>query len=805
MSFAADLRYAFRMLRTSPGFAAVAVFTLALGIGATTAMFTVVNGVVLKPLRYPDAERIVAVNTRFTDENRAIWSITGGDLEDLRADKDSFEAFSFYFGGEMGVQLPKSAEFVGTYLVDPEFFRVFAMPPVVGRAFTAGDSGRAAVVGLGFAQRNFGSASSALGQVLRIEGVAYEIAGVMPAVFDFPKQAQVWAATSPIPENRNRTSYNYRAVAKLKPEVPLPVADAHLQAIASHLAASFPEQNRDKTFVLQPLQQQLAAPLRSTLFILMAAVGLVLLIACANVANLMLARATARSREFAVRAALGAARAQLITQLLAESAVLALTAGIIGIALAAWGTKALLGVGARFVSATLPADITLDWSVLAFALAASVLTSILFGIAPAWQGTRVNLQDALKQGGTRGLLGGGPSRLRNSLVVSQIALTLMLAIGAGLLFRTLLALHSAELGYRTEGILVTYAHAPARTLPEALQAGRFFDDLFARLRQLPGVTAAAGAMGLPAGQYNSDGYFAVAGKQSFEDGDFRKLPYAGFRLASPQYFSTMSIPLLRGRDFNAADLHDRPPVTIISQSLARQEFGNEDPIGHRIICGMDEVTLKGMAIVGVVGDVRQSSPAAQPGPELYMPLRQHPFHANEAEVLVRTASNPQALSAAVQNTIREMNPEVATKFATMNELVSDSMGAQRFRTALASSFAILALLLALSGMYAVMSYITTRRTAEFGLRSAMGAQPGNIVGLVLGSAIKVAALGVVAGVLLSIAAARLLGAMLFGLKSTDPLTYAAVIAFVLPVILLAASLPAWRASRVDPMIALRNE
>ncbi|HET9409505.1 MAG TPA: ABC transporter permease [Candidatus Sulfotelmatobacter sp.] len=804
MSFTTDLRHAIRMLRVNPGFAAVAIFTLALGIGATTAMFTVVNGVVLKSLRYPDADRIVAVDTKFTDEGRAIWRVTGGDMEDLRADQDSFEAFTFSNGGEMGVQLASAAEFVSAYLVDPEFFRVFSIPPVAGRTFAGDDAGRTAIVGLGFAQRNFGSASSALGQTVGLDGKRYEIVGVMPAMFDYPQKTQVWLAVSPIPEIRNRSAYNYHAVAKLRAGVSLAAANARMQALGGRLSAAFPQENHDKTFELRPLREQLAAPVRSTVFLLLGAVGLVLLIACANVANLMLARATARSRELAVRAALGAGRRRIISQLLTESSVLAIVAGGIGVGLAAWGTKALLAVGAHFIPAALLGDITLDWRVLAFALTASLLTSILFGVAPVWHATRVDLQDALKQGGTRGLLGGGPSYLRNSLVVAQIALSLMLAIGAGLLFRTMLALHSAELGYRTEGILVAYAHAPAHNLPEALQAGQFFDDLFARLRRLPGVVSAVGAMGLPSGQYGSDGYFAVEGKHTF-GGDYRKLPYAGFRLASPGYFSTMGIPLLSGRDFSGEDLYDRPQVAMISETLARQIFPNEDPVGHRVTCGFDDASMKGMTIVGVVGDVRQDSPAARPGPELYMPLRQHPYMANEAQVVVRTAGNPEAFVPAVQKTIREMRPEVATKFTTMTETVNDSIRAQRFRAVLASSFAVLSLLLALSGMYAVMSYLTLRRTSEFGLRSALGALPGNIIWLVLGSAARLGAIGVVLGVLLSIATSRLLSSVLFGLKNTDLATYAAVTAIVLPVIVLAAALPARRASLVDPVIALRNE
>jgi len=805
MPFTYQLRYASRMLRLNPGFAAIAIITLALGIGATTAMFSVLDGVVLKSLRYPDVDRIVAVNTRFINEGRSIPRESGGDLEDLRAETTSFEAFSFYQSWEQGVQVAKSAEFVQASFVDTDFFHVFSIVPFAGRAFTPDDGGRAAVVSLAFAQRNYGSASAALGQTLGVGGTAYEITGVLPAMFDFPDKGQVWAAVSTIPENLTRSGYNYHAVAKLRNGVSVSAANEHLQALGSRLAAAFPRDDGNKTFTVNPLQDQLSASVRSTLFILMGAVGLVLLIACANVANLMLARATARSRELAVRAALGASRADLVTQLLAESVVLAALAAVLGIALSVVATKTLLSVGAQFVPVTLLAGIALDWRVLAFALAAALLTSFLFGIAPAWQATRVDLQDALKQGGTRGLLGGGSSRLRSGLVVAQIAVSLVLAIGAGLLFRTLLALHDADLGYRTEGILVAYANMPAHTPAEYEEAGRFFDQLIGRLRQLPGVLGVADAYGLPSGELGSNGYLAVDARQSFTTGDWRTLPHADFSAASPGYFSTIGMKVLRGRDFNEGDTSDRPLVVVISESLARQAFPNEDPLGHRIVCGFDMVSMKGMTVVGVVSDVRQDSPASQPGPGLYVPLDQHPQRADQVEVVVRTSGNPDAMVPVVQKTIQEMNPQVATKFTTMTELVNDSVSAQRFRSALAGSFAGLALLLAISGMYAVMSYVTTRRTSEFGLRSALGAQPGSIVGLVLGDAAKMAMVGVIAGVLLSLAASRLLQAMLFGLKSTDVVTYVGVVVVILPIIVLAAALPAWRSSRVDPMIALRNE
>jgi predicted permease len=797
-----DLAYAIRVLLRSPGFTAVAILTLAVGIGANAAMFTVIDGVLLKPLRYPDSDRIVAVKTRWTDSGKESPRTAGGDLMAVREGAHSFEAFTYYHGGEFGVQVPQRAEFVGAYLVDPEFFHVFSIPPLAGRPFNAGDAGRSAAVGAAFAKRNFGSPEKALGQTLHIEGVPYQIVAIMPAWFSFPRKAEVWAAVPFAPSNQNHSGYNYYSVGKLRKDVPADTANADLGTVASRLEAAFPRDNRQKTFVVSPLQKELGASVRPTLVILMGAVALVLLIACANVANLMLARATARSRELAVRTALGAARGRLFALLLTESMVLAGAAAALGLVLAYGGTQLILRVSARFLPPSRLVDIQMDWRVLAFAALAAVVTSLIFGMAPALQSVRINVHDALKQGATRGLLGGGASFTRDALVMAQIALSLVLAFGAGLLFRTFLALNAADLGYHTEGILVTYAHVPAQTVPELIHAGQEFDDFFTRLQALPGVSSVGGAMGLPGGQYDSNGNFAIEGRQTFND-DFNKMPYAGFRLASPNYFRTMSIPLLRGRDFTDADVYNRPLVAIVSQELARQNFPNEDPIGHRIMCGLD--SLQWMTIVGVAGDVHQYSPFSAPAPEIYMPLRQHPGPGNEVEIVTRTSGDPARLIPAVQNTIHSMNPDVAMKFATMNELVSDSISAPRFRTVLAITFAGFALLLALSGIYAVTSWVTTRRIPEFGLRAALGATPRNIVGLVLGKALRLAMIGAAIGLVTTLALSRVLSTMLFGLQPTDASTYAVVLIAVLPVIVLAAFGPAAKAGRVDPMIALRNE
>jgi putative ABC transport system permease protein len=805
-----DLRYALRTLTKSPGFTGAVVLILAIGIGANTAMFSVLNGVVLKPLGYPDANRIVAVLNRWTDTGRTV-NLTGADEIDISSRKDIFEAFAYYEGRvEMGVQLPDHAEFVGTQFVHPDFFRVFGLAPVAGRLFTSSDAQQSAIVSLAFAQRNFGSAGGALGRSVFIENRAYEIVGVMPPQMRFPANTEVWPADSLEPQNRNRSGHNYRVVAKLGEGVSSETANARLSALALQLADIYPDNNRRKTFVAVPLRDNLVSRVRSTLFVMMGAVAFVLLIACANVANLMLARSSARSREIAIRAALGAKRRHLTGQLLAESVLLALAAGAIGLAIARIGTSALLGVGSRVVPVPRLPDVQIDWHVLVFTGAISMITAIAFGLIPVQEIARLGLREAINQAGTRGHVGAGSSRTRNALVIAQIALSFTLAINAGLLLRSFLALTDISLGFRSDHILVTYAHAPAEGsifkqtgLENYLRAGQLLDDFVARLRRLPGVVSAGAVMGLPTGEYDSSGSYAIEGKHSFS-GDFRLLPQAGFRLNGPAYFETMGILLSRGRDFNDADLYDRTAVAIISEALARQSFQNEDPIGHRIMWGLD-LPVQWATIVGVVGDVRQASPASAPESQIYMPLRQHPYTGNEIQIVMRTSSSPESLIPSVREIARSVHPNIATKFTTLQDSVSDSIAAPRFRVTLVSAFATLALLLAATGMYAVMNYMTTQRLPEFAVRRALGAESSAIVTLVLRGAARMAGIGITVGMTLAFATNRVIAAMLFGVNTTDMLTYAGVLAAVLPVVIVAAAAPAWRATRVDPAATLRTE
>ena len=803
-----DLRLAVRTLRRAPGFTTAIVLTLGIGIGANTAMFSVISGVILRPLGYPDAERIVAVQNRWTDTGRTQANLAGGDAIDVSARQETFEAVAYHQGGDVGVGVGDQAEMVGVQRVHPDFFRVFGVAPTAGRRFNREDSLRSAIVSLGFAQRYFGGATTALGKSVRIGSTPHEIVGVMPPPMKFPAGTEVWAAAPPEPSNRNRTGHNYRVVAKLAPGVSVEAANARLSSLAAQLARAFPDSNGRKTFVARPLRDSLVSGVRATLFVILGAVALVLLIACANVANLIMARASGQSRELAVRAALGAGRRHIVRQLLAESLALAAMAGVLGLVIARAGTDALLGVASRYVPLPRLDEVHLDWRVLLFTAGISLITAIGVGLVPALQASRVDLGAAMSQGGSRGTLGAGSSRIRSGLVVAQIALSFMLAINAGLLLRSFVALTDTPLGFRPEGVLVAYASAPARGsifdktgLDDYLRVGERFDELFARLRQIPGVTSAAGAMGLPTGTYDSNGSYAIEGKQTF-GGDFRRLPSAGFRLASPAYFRTMAIPVLRGREFDEGDVYDRPFVAIVSESLARQSFGTADPIGHRIQCGFD--SDKWMTIVGVVGDVRQASPASPPGPELYMPLRQHPYTSSRLQVVVRTSVPPDSLTPAVRQAMRAVSPDVAAKFTTLEASVDESVAAPRFRTALVSTFAALALLLAVAGMYAVMSYVTTQRTSEFGLRVALGARAGDVVRLVLRGAASLACIGVVLGLVLALATSRITATMLFGVEAMDTQAYAGVLLVAVPLVVLAAILPALRAARVDPMIALRE-
>jgi predicted permease len=795
---AQDLRYGARVLTKAPTFTAVAVLTLALGIGATTAIFSVVDGLLLKPLQYPDADRIVRVLTHFTEANRDGENVSGGDLVDARDSSGLFSAFSWVYGDQIGVRSGGRSELVGTWFVNTSFFQVFGVQPVAGRTFRDDDVRKSSVVSYGYAVDHYGSASAALGKVLSIDTLPYEIVGVMPAGFHFPQLAEVWVTESPQPTNMNRSAHNYPIVARLKPGIPLEMAKAGMATLSQQISAAHPDTNKKKTMVIMPLQERMVGPMRGTLYLLLGAVGVLFLIACANVANLLLARATVRTREIALRAALGADRWRIIRQLTVESLLLATLGGALGLVLAYLGT----GVLVRVAPTDLPRldEVHVDLTVLAFAAIAAVVASVIFGLVPAWHASRVNLRDPLTEGGSKGAIAGGSTRLRTSLAVAEIGLAVVLAIGGGVLFRSFMALSTVDLGYRTSGVLVIQANLPSTedVKDESRVIARYL-RLMPQIASVPGVEAASATVGLPMGLLGSNGSFAVEGKHTFAPG--QDLPYGNFRLTTPGYFNTVGTPLRRGRDFTAADTYDSPFVAIISETLARQVFPNEDPIGHRIQCGLD--SLNYMTIVGIVGDIRDE-PGTPPASELYMPLTQHPGRGSLVQIVVRAAVPPATLAGTVNARIRQADPEVATKLTTFDRIAADAVATPRFRATLVATFAGLALLLSMAGVYGLLTYLTAQRMPELGVRMALGAGPGSVMALVLRRAAVIGGTGLAIGLALSMLSSRALATMVFGLSAVDWMTYAIVGGGVLAVTLLAAFVPAWRASRIDPLTVLRN-
>jgi putative ABC transport system permease protein len=795
-----DVRFAFRVLTRQPAFLIVALLTLALGIGANTAIFSVVKAVLLEPLAYREPERIVAIQTLWTKENRVGHNVSGGDYADLVAEPSPFTAATRYVGGELPVETGGQAEFVSAYGTDTGFADVFQLKPGAGRLIASDEfktKATVAVVSEGFAVRHFGEANRAVGQVMHIENRAMSIVGVLPAGFHFPLKAEVWFPL--LWESANRTSGNYRAIALLKPGVTPEAARVRLSTIGARLQQAFPSTHKNKSFTATPLKDLFLERSRMTLWLLMGAVGLVLMIACANVANLLLARATARSREMALRAALGAGRRRMVGQLLVESVLLSLAGGAIGLALAFAGVGALL----RLAPPNLPRleEIHVDLVALLFNLAVSLGAAALFGLWPALRAARVDLHDALKQGGTRGVLGGGRAEwVRGALVSAEVALALVLTLGAGLLFRSFLALNAVDLGYHTEGRLVLTASIPAKTEAQHLQATATFERIFAALRQLPSVTAAAGVMGLPSGPYSSDGLYAVEGMHDFSSAQFDKLPHAGFRLASPGYFAAMGVPLIDGRDFQERDLYEAEPVAIVSATLVRQVFEGQSPLGRRIKCGLDRDVW--MRVVGVVGDMRNDNPATPAAPELYMAYRQHPYRANDLHIVVRAQGS---VSAAARKTIAQIDPGIPVKIGTLEQFHSDAVALPRFRTLLLIVFAGVAAALATAGVYGVMSYVAAQRQAEMGLRIALGATEGDVVSILVGSSAKLAAIGLACGLAIALLAGRLIESMLYGIRPLDPFAIGGAVLLLSGAALLAALIPALRASRVDPALALREE
>jgi putative ABC transport system permease protein len=536
---------------------------------------------------------------------------------------------------------------------------------------------------------------------------------------------------------------------------------------------------------------------RLTLWIMLAAVGVVLLIACANLANMLLAKSVARTREIAIRAALGAGRGRIVRQLITESVVMALLAGAAGVLLALWGSRLLVALAPGDVPRL--SEVGIDAPVLAFALGVSVLASLLFGLAPALQTLRVDLNKSLKQGTTRTSGGAIADRMRALLVVAEIALSMMLLTGAGLLLKSFIALQNVTLGFRPERVLVMEASVPASDLESARRASLFYRDLLEQVRAIPGVASLGATRNVP-GQVTSNGGYWIDHLPAELN---VSAPQSVFSVVAPGAFATLGIPLMQGRDFNESDTYDAPFSAVINEKLARDAFPGQDPLGRIIYCGLD--SMNPMKIIGVVGDVRQFGPAETPWAEIYMPYQQHPRPASDLSVLVRTAMEPDALTQTLRSKVRELSADVPVKFTTMEAALSENVAAPRFRTLLLGIFAGLAMCLAMVGVYGVMSYVVGQRSNEIGLRMALGASPRDVLRLVLRQGLLLAAIGIAIGLACSVAMTRLLASMLFGVKATDPPTYGAVVVLLVSVAMVASYVPARRAMGVDPIVALRYE
>jgi predicted permease len=792
-----DLKYALRSLRNDPAFTVLAVVVMALGIGANTAVFSVVNAVLLRPLAYRDAERIVDVAS-FWKTHGTLGTVSAPDFHDWHDQSTSFAAMAYYDDDAGPVSVGPTAEYVHMAEVTPEFFDVFSVAPVVGRGLSPVDwkIGTGVVIGYAYWQSRFGGSSEAVGRKVRMDEHTFTVAGVMPPGFDFPNKTVIWLpANTVFRETESRSAHNYEAVGRLQPWVTLRQAQVEMEGIGARLERQYPESNRHKSVAVTPMRDRMVGNVRFTLYLLLGAVGLILLIACANMANLLLAKASTRGREMAIRAAVGASRARIVRQLVVESATLAVISGAAGVVLAMWATPALIALAPGNVPRLEEAG--LDARVLVFTLGISLLSSLIFGLAPAVDASRVDLNDALKQGAARSGIASRARRLRGALVVAEIAISVVLLAGAGLLLRSFEALLNVPLGFRADHVLVMSASVPAADPDGQRRAVQIYKDVLASAASLPGVTS-AGLERTPPGRVQSNGSYYVDGLHT-EMGV--SAPQAVFSVVSGGTFRTLGIPLLAGRDFDAKDTYDARFTAIINSSLARRSFPGENPIGHTIRCGFD--SDKEMTIVGVAGDIHQMGPGVGAMPELYLPYEQHPKA--ELTLLARTAGDPLTYSAALRRMVQSRSPDTPVQFTTLEQSLAENVAAPRFRTLLLAAFATLAVLLAMAGVYGVMTYVVGQRTGEIGLRMALGASPASLLGLVLRQGLTLAALGLVIGLAGAMAATGLLRSMLFQVKTTDPLTYVGVALLLALVASVASYIPARRAVRVDPLRALRQE
>jgi putative ABC transport system permease protein len=808
-----DVRYGVRMLLQNPASTLVALVALSLGIGANSAIFSVVNGVLLRPLPYPDPERLVVVwETKLSIGKKQelvspvqfrAWSNENRVFDGMAAWRQEPRVLT---GGE----LPERVE---TVLISAGGLEMLGVKPALGRTFSPEENqpghNLAAILSYGLWQRRFGGDRAVLGKAVTLDGIGYTVVGVTPPDFrllDVP--AGLWipyTLDSKELDPRNRAVRTLRVVARLKPGATLGQARAEMRSISRRLELADPDANTGYSASVVPLRDQLVGDIRTTLWMLLGAVLFVLLIACANVANLLLARAGAREREIALRAALGANPARLLRQLLTESLLLALAGGLLGLLLAAWSISLLRQLG----PATLPRlkEISVDWRVLGFTLLVAAATGIIFGLAPALASLRTDLNFVLRSAGRLASAGPAAARFRDLLVVAELAACVVLLTGAGLLIRSFARLESVNPGFRPDHVLTMQVSLPESRYSD-FNVGLFYKQLLERLRVLPGVQFAAITRKAPlSGGDDTSLNFIIENRPVIERSADQ--PRAQYRAVSAEYFDALGIPLIRGRHFDRTDAENTPGVVLINETLARTYFGGDDAVGQRIQSG-----LPGSAwctIVGIVRDVKHQGLDAQDKPETYYHYLQVPpawmsFVEGAMTVVLRTGPEPDSLAAAARGEVGKMDPSLAVfDVRSMESLLNSSLAQPRFRTTLLGVFAGLALLLAAVGLYGVIAYSVARRTNELGVRMAMGAQRNDVLMLVLGQGAKLAIFGIAIGLAVAFAAMRVISKLLFGVNAADPLTFAATALLILAVAFGASLVPAWRAIKVDPVVALRYE
>ncbi|TAM78782.1 MAG: ABC transporter permease [Acidobacteria bacterium] len=807
-----DIHYGLRQLRRNPGFTVVAVLTLALGIGANTAIFSVVDAVLLKPLPYADPGRLVSVFESNTQRGIAADAFSYPIFTELRNQNSAFSEIAGTNAHDLTLTGAGEPTIVHTIVVTPEIFTLLGERPLAGRVFSAKDGVRGAapvvVLSENLWRSHFGADPGILGKAINLDMRAFTVVGVMPADFRYPIRSEnedVWipAIQDPLfstfmPDPQGRFLIT---VARLHPGISISQAQAAMDEASIALARKYPKANAGWKIQLEPLQKGITGAAKPALLVLLGAVGLVLLIACANLANLLLARATVRTQEMAVRLAMGAGRRRILQQLLTESALLGFFGGLAGILLAYWGVrslKALLPPGLPRAE-----SISVDGGVLLFALALSVAASLIFGLAPALAASRSSFRTSLEEGAARAGESGGRRRLRSLLVAAEVALAVVLLVGAGLLIRSFMAMMNVNPGFNPQRVVTAEISLPRYQYSTPAQWTAFSNESLERILAAPGLNDSALVVPLPIATNSAIFPFSIPDHPAPAPGTSRQAHYAAI---SPGYFHVMEIPLLRGRLFSRQDAPSTPRVAIISQAFARRYFPNEDPIGQRLVFGFPPNDVVSRQIVGIAGDIRDVALSQQPGPMMYVPYAQAPFWGEI--VVVRSSLGTAAVAGSIRRVVSGIDKNLpVTDTASLPQAMDSqaSVAQPRFRTLLMGLFGMLALTLASVGIFGVMSYSVSRRTHEIGIRMALGATPPGVLRLLLAESARLVIAGLAVGIPAALLLTRFLAGMLYGVKPADPLTFIAVSIILVAVALLACYIPARRAAKVDPMVALRYE